>query len=174
MYNPRLTSHHSQQAASQAPPPSSSSTGPAPLPALQDSTTVVTSDVGSDAAVFASVEQQIQALNRASNLRDVIAQVESGAVAWMRDLYGPQEGHSAHPLWKRMKVTINRREKVFSQLMDPLEFAGNKERFFAFFASACSKLPAPKKQKARNNQNEAETMLPYRLVVEAVVQAISE
>jgi hypothetical protein len=118
-----------------------------------------------DAAVLASVERDIESLHRATNLRDVITQVKDGSVARMRGLYGPQKGHAAHSLWPRMKVTINRREKLFTQLMDPREFSGDEERFFAFFTSACSKLQKSRRRKGDGNDSDT---VPYQLIVEAI------
>jgi hypothetical protein len=100
------------------------------------------------------------------NLREVIEQLERGDVQRIRDKYGPQQGCAAHPMWGRIKVTINRHERLHRQLVDPGEFDGDKERFLEFFAVARNKLTHRRKRK-KDNEDELE-MLPYRLVVEAV------
>jgi hypothetical protein len=82
-----------------------------------------------DAAVLASGELDIQALEHATNLRELIEQLEHGDVQRICDKYGPQQGHMAHPMWSKIKVTINRRERLYHQLMDPGEFNGDKEQF---------------------------------------------
>ncbi|KAF8223991.1 hypothetical protein L208DRAFT_1411049 [Tricholoma matsutake] len=116
-----------------------------------------------DATILASGELEIQALERAMNLREVIEQLERGEVRRIRDKYGPQQGRAAHSMWPKIKVTINRRERLYHQLMDPSEFKGDKDRFFKFFAT--TRNLRSQKRKADDNQLE---MVPYRLVVEAV------
>jgi hypothetical protein len=66
-------------------------------------------DSHADAAILASGELDIQALERAMNLREVIEQLERGDVQRIRDKYGLQQGRAAHPMWQRIKVTINHR-----------------------------------------------------------------
>jgi hypothetical protein len=65
-------------------------------------------DPHADAAILASGELDIQALESATNLREfeVIEQLERGDVQRIRDKYGPQQGRAAHPVWRRIKVTI--------------------------------------------------------------------
>jgi len=86
-------------------------------------------DSHADAAILASGKLDIQALERAVNLQEVIEQLERGDVQRIRDKNGPQQGRAAHPMWRRIKVTINRREHLHRQLVDPGEFDGDKKRF---------------------------------------------
>jgi hypothetical protein len=116
-----------------------------------------------DATILTSGELEIQALERATNLREVIDQLDHGEVQRIRDEYGPRQGRAAQSMWPKIKVTINRRERLYHQLMDPNEFNGDKDRFFEFFETPYS--TRNRKRKANDNQLE---MVPYRLVVEAV------
>jgi hypothetical protein len=59
--------------------------------------------------------------------------VELGKVQRIRDLYGPQRGRQTSLEWARIKVTVNRRERVYQQLAT--EFRGDKDRFYKFFAT---------------------------------------
>jgi hypothetical protein len=53
----------------------------------------------------------IKALQQASGLEEVITQVETGAVAEMRRLYGPRDRNKGGtPEWKNLKCTVNKRE----------------------------------------------------------------
>jgi hypothetical protein len=117
-----------------------------------------------DAAILASGELEIQALERAMNLQEVIEQLKRGEVRQIQDKYGPQQGRAAHSMWPKIKITINRRERLYHQLMDPREFNGDKDRFFKFFAT--TRNIRNRKRKADDNQSET---VPYRLVVEAVL-----
>ena len=119
----------------------------------------------SDTAILASGQLDIQALEHATNLWEVIDQLECGDVQRIRDKYGPQEGRAAHSMWPKIKVTINRRERLYHQLMDPSEFGGNKDHFFEFFTVAHDVLAHGRKRKANRDDPE---MVPYRLIVEAV------
>ena len=116
-----------------------------------------------DAAILTSGELEIQALERATNLQEVIDQLEHGEVQQIRDKYGPQQGRAAHSMWPKIKVTINRRERLYHQLMDPNEFDGDKDQFFKFFVTTCN--ARNRKRKANDDQLE---MVPYHLFVEAV------
>jgi hypothetical protein len=74
----------------------------------------------------------IKALQQASGLEEVIAQVETAAVAEMHRLYGPCDWNKGgKPEWKTLKCTVNKREQIYKQLTT--EFGGNKETFFEFF-----------------------------------------
>jgi hypothetical protein len=79
-------------------------------------------------------------------------QVDSGEVRRIRDLYGPQKGRLAFPVWARIKVTITRRERVHEQLST--EFQGDKDRFFNFFTLTPGK----------------DALRPYRKIAEAIPQ----
>jgi len=129
------------------------------LLSMQTATLADESRPRGDAAGLASGKLEIQALNRVTDLRGVIDQVECGGVQRIRDEYGPRRGRAPHPVWSTIKGTINRHERVYHQLVDPGEFAGNKERFFAFFAD-------PRRQKRK--ADEGSNLIPYRLVAEAI------
>ena len=121
-------------------------------------------------AILASGKLDIQALTRAANLREVIEQMERGDVERIRDKYGPREGRPSDPMWASIKVTVNRRERLYHQLMDPGEFGGNKEQFFAFFASprgTAENGSSHRKRKADDDELSADT-IPFRLVTEAI------
>ncbi|KAF8350945.1 hypothetical protein F5887DRAFT_875801 [Amanita rubescens] len=92
----------------------------------------------SDAAILASSKMDLEALERAANLIDVIDQLERGDVKHMREKYGPQPGRPSNPFWAKIKVTICRCERLHHRLTDPKEFNGNKQHFLDFFASAPS------------------------------------
>jgi hypothetical protein len=47
-----------------------------------------------DVAILTSGELEIQALERATNLPEVIKQLERGDVQRIRDMYGPQQGRN--------------------------------------------------------------------------------
>ncbi|KAK6984581.1 hypothetical protein R3P38DRAFT_3231534 [Favolaschia claudopus] len=151
--------------------PSASVSGPStttapsktyPSPALANSGTSLSSS--SDSAILLSGNLTIEALKKAEGLRDVISQVENGEVARIRELYGPQEGRDANPLWQTLKITVNRRERLANELRN--EFNGDKDRFFTFFTVAQDSQNALKKRK---KSQPAEKLRPLRLVVEAIV-----
>ncbi|KAJ6622407.1 hypothetical protein B0H10DRAFT_1944585 [Mycena sp. CBHHK59/15] len=77
-----------------------------------------------DSIILASGSISVEALNRADNLCDVIAQHESRAVANIRKLYGPQKGCATNPMWAKIKVTITLRERLAVELES--EFKGDK------------------------------------------------
>ena len=91
-------------------------------------------------------------LERAKNLGAVIAQVESGEVARIRERYGPCKDRRTDPFWFKIKVTVTRRERVYEQLAK--DFKGDKDRFFSFFATG-----------DKNNP-----MRSYRRIAEAIPQ----
>jgi hypothetical protein len=78
--------------------------------------------------------------------------VESGEVARIRGLYGPQKGRKTDPFWCRIKVTVTRRERVYEQLEK--EFSGDKGRFFSFFATG----------------DKSGSLRPYRRIAELISQ----
>ena len=120
-----------------------------------------------DAAILASGELEIQALEHATNLREVVEQLERGDVQWICDKYSPRQGRAADRMWLRIKVTVNCRERLYHQLMDPSEFNGDKERFFKFFMATHSMLAQGRKRKANGPEGNPE-MVPYQLIVEAI------
>lgn len=85
--------------------------------------------------LLATCHMDIEALNRANGLEDVIRQVQSGEVQRIREKYGPDLKHRrAIPKWNSIKSTLNRRERVFGVLQD--DFNNDEARFFAFFELA--------------------------------------
>ena len=137
--------------------------GHLPLPT---SLSMPSSTSASDAAILASGKMDVEALERAANLGDVIDQLERGDVVHMREKYGPQPGRPHNPLWAKIKVTICRRERLHLQLMSPKEFNGNKQRFLDFFASAPSRRPS--KRTRAGKEKASEQYPPFRLLVEAI------
>lgn len=110
-----------------------STTAPSqPLPIIIPvNTTPAMTDAEAFAQVLAACELDILALNKVDGLEEVIAQAKSGEVQRIRDTYGPQKGRPTIPKWASIKVTINRRERVFGVLKD--DFNNDEARFFAFF-----------------------------------------
>jgi hypothetical protein len=94
----------------------------------------------SQAKVLDACSLDLKALNMAKNLREVIAQVDSGQVKDIRDRYGPTRGSAGSSAqWKMVKTVVNKRERIYTQLAS--EFNGDKDRFFAFFT-----IPARKRK----------------------------
>ncbi|KAK6995599.1 hypothetical protein R3P38DRAFT_3566952, partial [Favolaschia claudopus] len=118
----------------------------------------------SDSAILASGSLTIEALTKAEGLRDVIQQLENGDVARIRQLYGPQPGRKANPLWETIKLTVTRRERLGNELRN--EFNGDKEKFFTFFTVPHDQQDTRKKRKTLQS---GEKLRPLRLVVEAIV-----
>ncbi|KAF7973324.1 hypothetical protein HWV62_15575 [Athelia sp. TMB] len=127
---------------SHPPPP------PTSLPANAAPSTTLT-----DTELLDTCSMDIDALNKVHGLVEVIAQVKSGAVQRMRDKYGPQKGRKTLSQWARIKVTVNRRERVFEILQD--YFDNDEARFLAFFQLP----PAP---------GNPTSYLPYRKVAGAI------
>jgi hypothetical protein len=125
-------------------------------------------DPHADATILASGELDIQALECVMNLWEVIEQLEHGDMQQIHDKDGLQQGCVAHPMWQRIKVTINHCEHLHCQLVDPGEFDGDKEWFLGFFSVAHNKLTHSQKHKKDNENKLAQEMLPYWLIVEAV------
>ncbi|KAJ7472502.1 hypothetical protein FB451DRAFT_1367472 [Mycena latifolia] len=121
-----------------------------------------TESTSSDSMILASGSMSIEALTRADGLRDVIAQHESGAVAKIRDLYGPVKGRETNPMWKNIKVTITRRERLVLEFQN--EFQGDKEKFFSFFTTTDPGSTGNK----RKAPEPVEKIRPLRRVVEAI------
>ncbi|KAJ7461432.1 hypothetical protein FB451DRAFT_1268126 [Mycena latifolia] len=114
-----------------------------------------TESTSSDSTILASGSMSIEALTRADGLRDVIAQHESGAVAKIRDLYGPVKGRETNPMWKNIKVTITRGERLV------LKFQND---FFSFFTTTDPGSTGNK----RKAPEPIEKIRPLRRVVEAI------
>lgn len=136
------------------------------LPKASDSPPPGPSTCANDAAILASGNLEVEALERASGLIDALDQLERGDVKHMRDKYGPQPGRPHNPLWAKIKVSVSRRERLHHQLNDPKEFNGDKLRFLDFFASA----PRRPSKHTRKGKGKAEggQYPPFRLLVEAI------
>ena len=116
-----------------------------------------------EAVLLVACKADIAVLNHATSLRDVIAQVEAGDVAHIRQLYGPRKGRPAISLWQTVKCTICRRERLYSQLQN--EFCGDKDRFFVFFMIPVNEKPSKRKGK---RSAPVEQLRPLRKVDEAI------
>jgi hypothetical protein len=102
----------------------------------------------------------IKALKQAGGLEEVIAQVENGAVGEMRRLYGPcGRNQGGKPEWKTLKCTINKRERIYEQLV--VEFGSNKDKFFEFFTIGDDLQPAAS-WKGKGKRKRAEGMRQLR------------
>jgi hypothetical protein len=132
-----------------------------PLPTSQSTP----STSAPDAAILASGKMDVEALERAANLVDVIDQLERGDVRCMREKYGPQPGRPHNLLWTKIKVTICRHECLHQQLTNPREFNGDKQHFLDFFASAPRR---PSKRTHAGKEKAGEQYPPFRLLVEAI------
>jgi hypothetical protein len=135
------------------------STMPTTLPLV----TAPTQLVSEDQAILQACQAEFDALSRASSLREVIEQVEEGHVQQIRDRYGPRKGRRPHPLWENVKVTVNRRERLYAQLMH--EFAGDKVCFFDFFTRQPQDESGSSKGKRKVS---GESLFALRKVVEAI------
>ncbi|KAJ6595447.1 hypothetical protein B0H10DRAFT_2328558, partial [Mycena sp. CBHHK59/15] len=115
-----------------------------------------------DSIILASGSIAVEALNRADNLRDVIAQHESRVVVNIRKLYGPQKGRATNPMWAKIKVTIMWCERLAVELES--KFKGDKEKFFSFFTTTDA---GPSRRKHKSTE-AVEKLRPLRLVVQAI------
>jgi hypothetical protein len=112
----------------------------------------------------------IQALNTANGLRNVIEQVESGQVKRIRDLYGPKSGKNTATdttgvSWNKIKGTITKRERIYDQLVK--QFGGDKDRFFDFFTIQGTS----RKRKNRNGNGELQAL---RKVADAIPHCMGD
>jgi hypothetical protein len=112
----------------------------------------------------------IQALNTANGLRDVIEQVESGQVKRIRDLYGPKSKKNTATdttgvSWNKIKGTITKRERIYDQLVK--QFGGDKDRFFDFFTIQGTS----RKRKNRNGNDELQAL---RKVADAIPHCMGD
>ncbi|KAJ7444235.1 hypothetical protein B0H11DRAFT_2342832 [Mycena galericulata] len=126
-------------ASSSSSVPTDSGSSTSPIPPIEPSTSL-------DSIILASGGVNVEALNRADGLREVVAQLKSGACG-------------KDP--STIKVTITRRERLQGGL--DAEFHGDLEKFFSFFTT--TDIRAGKKGKSRQ---PAEKLRPMRLVVQAI------
>ncbi|KAJ7141970.1 hypothetical protein C8R46DRAFT_1233343 [Mycena filopes] len=122
----------------------------------------------SEAALLDDLSTTIAGLERCAGLRDVIRQIESGAVQAIRDRYGPSEvgrRGTAHESWPRYSNLVSKRERLDRVLKQ--DFGGNKEVFFAFFT-----VPPPASKKRKRPVDEPitseEHFRSFRKIVEAI------
>ncbi|KAK6988802.1 hypothetical protein R3P38DRAFT_2804268 [Favolaschia claudopus] len=80
-------------------------------------------------ALLDDLSKEIEGLARCEGLRDIIQQVESGAVAKIRARYGPSDGRrgTADPSWPKYKNIVSKRERLYRILSE--DFAGDKQRY---------------------------------------------
>ncbi|KAJ7159816.1 hypothetical protein C8R43DRAFT_345514 [Mycena crocata] len=151
--------HENTSESSSAPhaPPSSST----PTLTLTSTPIHQSNQPALDSIILASGGVSVQALEKADGLRDVIQQHESGEVAKIRALYGPQAGRDTDLMWGKIKVTITRRERLAAEF--ETQFNGDKEKFFSFFA----KPDPPSKSKGKSGK-QGKRLRPLRRVVEAI------
>ncbi|KAK6972280.1 hypothetical protein R3P38DRAFT_3485618 [Favolaschia claudopus] len=118
-------------------------------------------------ALLDDLSKEIEGLARCEGLRDIIQQVESGAVAKIRARYGPSDGRrgTADPSWPKYKNIVSKRERLYRILSE--DFAGDKQRFFTFFTVP----QIPKKRKRAKEEPESledsEHFRSFRKIVEA-------
>jgi hypothetical protein len=137
---------------------------PAPQPAI------TMESLNGQADLLRTCNVDIQALETANGLRDVISQVESGQVRMIRDLYGPKSTKSTTPVtvkWKNIKGSITKRERIYDQLMT--QFNGDKARFFDFFTIRDTSTVRKRKRKAEGGELRA-----MRKVVEAIPHCMAD
>ncbi|KAJ7240213.1 hypothetical protein C8J57DRAFT_1245431 [Mycena rebaudengoi] len=89
-------------------------TNPAPsIPSAPRSTPTAT--VHNQAAVLEDLSSLILGLERCDGLREIVQQIESGAVKKIRDRYGPAApGHrgTADPMWPKYSNLVSKRERL--------------------------------------------------------------
>ncbi|KAF7318185.1 hypothetical protein HMN09_00326700 [Mycena chlorophos] len=117
---------------------------------------------------LASLADVKEGLERASGLLDVVEQLESGHVKYVRDTHGPntKTNRGAADGWDGLRSMVNKRERLGKILNGPKNFAGDEEKFLAYF-----KMPAPtgKGKRARGPDEEDGGYRAYRRIVEAWV-----
>jgi hypothetical protein len=119
------------------------------------------------AGLLEACSYDIKALQQAGGLDEVIAQVERGDVAEMRKQYGPQgQRKGGRPEWKSLKVTVNKRERIYEQLVS--EFNGDKDRFFEFFTISCNPELGEGGKRKRKRANVERQLRASNKVAEAI------
>jgi len=109
----------------------------------------------------------IKALQQVIWLEEVIAQVETGAVAEMRRLYGPHDrNEGAKPEWKNLKCN---QQAGTNPRATHDRIGGNKQSFFEFFTIGQDLGPtASWKSKGKRKRTEKTHQLRSNKVAEAI------
>ncbi|KII89593.1 hypothetical protein PLICRDRAFT_107715 [Plicaturopsis crispa FD-325 SS-3] len=138
------------------------------LPPIVTSNPVSSSASGlAQAELLKACEIDMEVLNRASCLQDVLEQVDRGDVARIREKYGPKtENRNATSMWPRIKQTVTRRERIAHELQE--HFHGDKEKFLAFFTLSSDDSSSVGRKRKGKGKEGAVTTQPYQLVVEAI------
>jgi hypothetical protein len=155
---------------SATPLPSSTPLHPLLPPSASETSLASPAQLKKQADLLQTCTVDIQALNTANGLRDVISQVESGQVQRIRDLYGPKPMKTTATTittitttptvkWKNIKGTITKRERIYEQFDS--QFKKDKNRFFNFFIIQ----DTSRKRKHKGGDEELQAM---RKVVEAI------
>ncbi|KAJ6513965.1 hypothetical protein DFH09DRAFT_1099835 [Mycena vulgaris] len=121
-----------------------------------------------EAAILEDLSRTIDGLQRCEGLRDVIQQIESGAVQKIRDRYGPSEygrRGTADPAWSKYSNLVSKRERLYRILTQ--DFGGDKERFFRFF-SVPPTSSKKRKRPADEPTSSEEHFRSFRKMVEAI------
>ncbi|KAJ7210307.1 hypothetical protein C8J57DRAFT_1608144 [Mycena rebaudengoi] len=122
-----------------------------------------------DAAILEDLSSLILGLERCDGLREIVQQIESGAVKKIRDRYGPAAPGcrgTADPMWSKYSNLVSKRERL-GRILE-IDFVGDKDRFFAFFT--VSPPNRRKKQKIAeepSNSTATEHFRAFRRIVEA-------
>ncbi|KAJ7433470.1 hypothetical protein FB451DRAFT_1064379 [Mycena latifolia] len=144
-----------------------------PIPAVVTSQqslspVAISSAVEAEAAILQDLSATIAGLQRCEGLRDVIEQIESGAVQAIRDRYGPSEygrRGTADKSWSKYSNLVSKRERLHRILTQ--DFGGDKDKFFAFFST-----PPPVSKKRKRVETEGssseEHFRSFRKIVEAI------
>ncbi|KAJ6491865.1 hypothetical protein DFH09DRAFT_1338403 [Mycena vulgaris] len=115
-----------------------------------------------------AVSRTIDGLQRCEGLREVIQQIESGAVQKIRDRYGPSKygrRGTADPAWSKYSNLVSKRERLYRILTQ--DFGGDKERFFRFF-SVPTTSSKKRKRPADEPTSSVEHFRAFRKIVEAI------
>ncbi|KAJ7628600.1 hypothetical protein FB45DRAFT_1028678 [Roridomyces roridus] len=118
-------------------------------------------------ALLEDLSTVIAGLERRDGLDQIIDQVESGAVAKIRALYGPKDGQpkSAHKSWGSFKNIVSKRERLHRILNE--DFGGDKSLFFSYFTAPPTADKPPARKKIKTDDDLKSKYRPYRKIVEA-------
>lgn len=113
-------------------------------------------------------------LAKADNLRDVIAQYESGHLSQIANLYGTGQAsggggraRAANPaVYASIKAPLFQRNAVVQVFIN--DFDGDHDRFFTFFSA-----PAPKKGK-RKREDSDEHLRPFKKLAEKGIKRCTD